>query len=226
MDKNYSQIILNGIKKGDTIGGPYELAKIVSKSISSCNGFNKDDLISHYSVWWKTDAFDTGPTFASVFSKIQNGVKPDIAVQKVHQDFYFNTAGCGPAHRCSPIAGFLYIPTNKLVSIAREEAKITHFDDDAGYGSAIIVMLCRHLIEGKSWEDAKFLLANDEFLQESWYKVKNANLIPDGYIFNVIHSALHFINENKSLEEAIKFSGKANYCAILVSVILSLLNRH
>ena len=114
----------------------------------------------------------------------------------------------------------------QAIQIAREEAKITHFDDDAGYGSAIIVMLCRYLIEGKSWEEAKFLLANDKDLQESWNKVKNAKLSPDGYIFNVIHSALHFINENKSIEEVIKFSGKQNYCAIVFSVLQTLKNKN
>ena len=67
-------------------------------------------------------------------------------------------------------------------------------------------------IEGKSWKKANFLLADDKDLQESWHKVKDAKLSPDGYIFNVIHSALHFLNENKSLEESILiFSKKLSY---------------
>ena len=49
-------------------------------------------------------AFDTGPTYASVFTKIYNGMDPMQAVRKVHEDFGCNTAGCGPAHRATPIA--------------------------------------------------------------------------------------------------------------------------
>ena len=44
------------------------------------------------------------------------------------------------------------------------------------------------------------------------------------YIYNVIFSALHFIKEDKKLTDAIKFSGKANYCSIIYSVIKSCMN--
>ena len=60
---------------------------------------------------------------------------------------------------------------------------------------------------------------------DSWLKVQNAKLKPDGYIFNVIHSALYFITENKSLDDAIKFSGKANYCSVLVGAIMACLKK-
>ena len=223
MNKNNIELILKGIEKGDQIGGPYELAKIFSKSLELNNGFDESDLRNRYLKWWRGDAFDTGPTYASVFNKINKGMEPKLAVKKVHEDFGFNTAGCGPAHRATPLAGFINITTDKLVSLARQEAKITHYDDDAGNGSAIVVLLCRYLIEGKSWEKAKSLIGFHPDLHKNWEKVKNAKLSPDGYIFNVIHSAIYFIDQNKSLSESIQFSGKANYSAILFSVITNLL---
>ena len=66
---DYTNLIIDGIKIGDQIGGPYKLAKIFSKSLKLNNGFNEDDLRLRYLDWWKSNAFDTGPTFASVFSK-------------------------------------------------------------------------------------------------------------------------------------------------------------
>ena len=90
--------------------------------------------------------------------------------------------------------------------MARDEAKITHYHEDAGNGSAIVVMLCRHLLEGKSFEEAKELISTNNELKQSWMKVQNAELKPDGYIFNVIHSALYFIKENKSLEDTFKIT--------------------
>ncbi len=221
--KNYTQLILKGIKKGDQIGGPTELAKILTDSLTANKRFNEQDLRQRYLNWWKSDAFDTGPTYASVFNKIDKGLDPLLAVKKVHEEFGFNTAGCGPVHRATPLAGMLAIPTNQLITLAKQEAKITHFDDDAGNGSAIVIMLCRYLLEGKSFDDAEILISNNKDLKESWTKLQNAKLKPDGYVYNVIFSALHFIKENKSLEDAIKFSGKANYCSIIVSVIMSCL---
>jgi len=142
-----------------------------------------------------------------------------LAVKKVHEDFGFNTAGCGPAHRATPLAGFTNISTHELVSLARQEAKITHYHDDAGNGSAIVILICRYLLEGNSYQDAQKLISKNVELKESWTKITKASLNPDGYIFNVIHSALHFIDNNKSLEDTFKFAGKANYCPIIFSVI-------
>ena len=219
LENFYNELILRGIKEGDQIGGPFELAKIVSKSLKSNNEFNEDDLRKRYLDWWKEDAFDTGPTYASVFNKIEKGMDPELAVKKVHEEFGFSTAGCGPAHRATPLAGMFSIPTNQLIILARKEAKITHYDIDAGNGSAIVIMLCRYLLEGKSFYDAENLVSNDKDLKDSWLKLQKAELKLDGYIYNVIFSALHFIKENKTLADAIKFSGKANYCSIIFSVI-------
>jgi ADP-ribosylglycohydrolase len=216
---NFCDIILEGIKKGDIIGGPYELAKILLKSLEKNKEFNENDLRNRYLDWWKGDAFDTGPTFSNVFNKIEKGMDPKVAVKKVHEEFGYNTAGCGPAHRATPLAGMFNIPTDQLITLAKKEAKITHYDVDAGNGSAIVIMLCRYLLEGKSFYDAKNLVCNDKDLKDSWIKLQKAEIKPDGYIYNVILSALHFIKEEKTLADAIKFSGKANYCPIIFSVI-------
>ena len=219
MNKNNIELILKGIEEGDQIGGPYELAKIFSKSLEFNNGFDESDLRNRYFDWWRGNAFDTGPTYASVFNKIEKGMDPKVAVKKVHEEFGFNTAGCGPAHRATPVAGMLNIQTNQLITLAKKEAKITHYDEDAGNGSAIVIMLCRYLLEGKSFYDTQNLVSNDKDLKDSWIKLQKAELKPDGYIYNVIFSALHFIKEERTLADAIKFSGKANYCSIIFSVI-------
>ena len=86
-------------------------------------------------------------------------------------------------------------------------------------------MLCRYLLEGKTFDEALEMLSKHKDLKLSWIKVQNAELKPDGYIFNVIYSALHFIRENKSLDDAIKFSGKANYCSVLFGAINACLKK-
>ena len=219
-----TEIILEGLKKGDQIGGPYELSKILNTSLEANNGFNKDDLIARYLKWWEEGAFDTGPTYASVFTKLLNGYNHEDAVFKTHNDFDENTAGCGPAHRCTPLAGFIKIPTSELAAIARQEAKITHFHEDAGNGSAIVVLMCRHLLEGKTIDAACRAISFNNDLKESWKKVENGKLSSDGYVYNVIHSALYFIKNNKTLEESIKFSGKANYSSIIFSVLKEIIS--
>jgi len=225
MLNNNINLILEAIKLGDQIGGPTMLATILSESLIEKKEFDENDLRSRYLKWWKVGAFDTGPTFASVFSKIDKGIKPKLAIQKVHNDFGSNTAGCGPAHRATPLAALLDIPINQLILIVKKEAKITHFDKDAGMGSAIIVLLCRYLLEGKNYYDAIKLISENAHLSDSWINIKKSKLRPDGYIFNVIYSALYFIDNNKSLEDTFLFAGKANYCPIIFSVIKSCMSK-
>ena len=122
-----------------------------------------------------------------------------------------------------PLAGFIKIPTNELIDLARQEAKITHYHEDAGNGSAIVVLLCRHLLEGKNIENACLEVSKNKELHQSWKQVEKAKLSPDGYVYNVIHSALYFIKNKSTLEESIKFSGKANYSSIIFSVLNELI---
>ena len=118
MNNNFYKI-LNGINLGDQIGGPFDLASVLIDCIKKNNKFNKEDLFKKYLNWWKNGAFDTGPTFASVFTKIENGMEYDEAVLATHKQFDGNTAGCGPAHRASPFAGFDNIKTEKYLNLKR-----------------------------------------------------------------------------------------------------------
>ena len=88
--KNYSNLILKSIKFGDQIGGPYQLAKILTTNIKQNKGFIATDLTNKYLKWWKDGAFDTGPTFASVFTKIESGMSHDEAVLNTHMRHFIN----------------------------------------------------------------------------------------------------------------------------------------
>ena len=219
-----NKIIFNGYKSGDKNGGPTELAKILSLSINSCNGYNQNDIVKRYLKWWKTDAFDTGPTFAMVFQKVSEGMSIEDASIKVNKTLGGATAGCGPAHRIAPISAFENIPTNELVYYARKEAQITHHHPDSGNCSAVMALLCRYLLKGHSWEESKNLVSKNKNIQSTWIKIRDANLNNGGYVIDVMHSALHFLDRRNSLEESLKFSGSANYCSVIVGIIQEIIN--
>lgn len=220
------KLILDGIKKGDKNGGPTELAKILIESLIACNGFNKKDLKKRYQQWWNTDAFDTGPTFAMVFEKMSQGIKNEKAVLDVNKKLKGSTAGCGPAHRIAPIAGFQNILTNDLIEIARIEAKITHYHPDAGNCSAIMALLCRYLLGGFTWSETKKQVSDNSELKDTWIKIINAKLNNGGYVLDVMHSAFYFLDNDKPLENSLLFAGPANYCPIIVGIIEEIRMNH
>ena len=213
-----------GFQRGDKNGGPTELAKILSNSLIACNSFNQSDLIKRYYHWWNTDAFDTGPTFAMVFQKVSQGILIEDASIQVHKELNGMTAGCGPAHRIAPLAGFKDIPTNQLIDFARQEARITHHHPDAGNCSAVMVLLCRYLIEGNSWAVSKELVSQNKEMKSTWINIQNAKLNKGGYVLDVMHSAFHFLNTEDALEKSLKFAGPANYCPVIVGVIQEIIN--
>jgi len=219
-----SKAIEIGFQRGDKNGGPTELAKILSDSLKACNGFNKSDLIKRYYHWWNTDAFDTGPTFAMVFEKVSKGISIEDASFKVNKQLKGATAGCGPAHRIAPLAGFINIPANQIIDFARQEARITHYHPDAGNCSAVMALLCRYLIEGYSWDESKNFVNQNAELKSTWINIQNANLNKGGYVLDVMHSAFYFLNEKDALEKSLKFAGPANYCPVIVGIIQELLN--
>jgi len=220
-----NESILNGYLSGDKNGGPTELAKILSKSLINCNNFNQSDLVKRYYHWWKTDAFDTGPTFAMVFQKVSQGIPIEDASIEVHKALNGKTAGCAPAHRIAPLAAFEKIPTNKLLDYARQEAKITHYHPDAGNCSAVMALLCRFLLEGHSWTESKDLVSKYEGLQSTWRNIQNANLNNGGYVLDVMHTAFHFLDKEDCLNNSLNFAGPANYCPVIVGVINSIIKK-
>ena len=213
-----------GFQRGDKNGGPTELAKILSNSLVACNGFNQSDLVKRYYHWWNTDAFDTGPTFAMVFQKVSQGISIEDASVQVHKQLNGMTAGCGPAHRRAPLAGFKDIPPNQLIDFAIQEARITHHHPDAGNCSAVMVLLCRYLIEGNSWAVSKELVSQNKEMKSTWINIQNAKLNKGGYVLDVMHSAIHFLNLEDALEKSLKFAGPANYCPVIVGVIQEIIN--
>ena len=216
---DHFELIIGGLKLGDKHGGPTKLAMILNESLNARNGFDKQDLTSRYLEWWKNGAFDTGLTFASVFQKVLNGSSIEKAVQEVHQKVNGLTAGCGPTHRIAPLAAFKDYSINELIECAWQEARLTHYHPDAGNCSAIMVLMCRYLFEGNTWDETKKLISKNHRLKSTWLDIQKASLSNTGYVMDVMHTALYFLEKEDSLKKSLSFAGSANYCPVIVGII-------
>ena len=224
MFMNHSELIIDGLKLGDKIGGPTKLAMILNESLNARNGFDKYDLTSRYLECWKNGAFDTGLTFASVFQKVLNGSSIEKAAKEVHQKVNGLTAGCGPAHRIAPLAAVKDYSINQLIEFSRKEARLTHYHPDAGNCSAVMVLLCRYLLEGNTWDETKKLISKNHCLKSTWLDIQRANLSNTGYVMDVMHAAIYFLEKEDSLKKALSFAGSANYSPVIVGIIENIRN--
>jgi ADP-ribosylglycohydrolase len=109
------------------------------------------------------------------------------------------------------------VPTAKIAVSARTEASITHQHPHAGDAAAVVALLCRYLIEGCSWEEAKRNVSENE--SDAWAAVCSADLSTGGNALDVVRTAIHFLDSDEPLTRALEFSGDQNYCPVVVGAI-------
>lgn len=211
--------ILNGINRGDAIGGPSLMAKIISESLTQKRQIDPDDLVERYTDYSVRDAFDTGPTFALVFSRVQRGQKHTDAVRKAHEALGGKSSGCAPAQRIGCLAACSYVPDVQLGKQARLEASLTHFDPDAGHASAITVWITRLLLRRYDAYDIDRHL--ERYEEWAWKRVTKATVGDGGAGFDAVRTAWHcFLKSDDPLSMAAEISGHKNYAGPIVGAFL------
>lgn len=211
--------ILRGINRGDSIGGPSQMAKIIGESLANKRQIDPDDLIERYTKYSVRDAFDTGPTFALVYSHVRRGKKHPDAVRMAHEALGGKSSGCAPAQRISCLAACSHVPDPQLAKQARLEASLTHYDPDAGHASAIAVWITRLLLRGyDTYEIDGYLGLYEGY---AWKQVSKATIGNGGSGFDTVRTAWHcFLGSNAPLSMVDSICGHSNYAGPIVGAFL------
>jgi ADP-ribosylglycohydrolase/DNA-binding cell septation regulator SpoVG len=217
--------VLLGLAAGDRIGGPTAMALRVAESLVACGLFDSVDLFARYLKWWRSGAFDSGPTAARVFALVESGVSPEEAPARVHGQLLGMTAGCNPAHRVAPLAMCKTLGDAELEGASRAEARLTHYHSLTGDVSATIVRLCRLLICGTPWRSALAIAAIGRFpeTRTAFDLQATTPFSSGGFAPETLRAAIHFLDEERSFRAAfvdsLEFAGPANCCPVLVGSI-------
>lgn len=217
--------VLEGISRGDTIGGPTALASLLWSSLCDLDAFDPSDIVERYMAWWNREGFDTGPTAGAVFNKISQGTPIDEAVAKVDFELAGQTAGIGPAHRNTVLAAASFLSFDELGDCARIEARLTHAHPLAGDVAAASCEIARMLLEGNGWLRAinntqRRTKGDLEAIIGEWMRPPSDQ---SGFSLAVFHAALHFVGTsssfNSALERSCLFSGTGNYAPVLTGAL-------
>jgi ADP-ribosylglycohydrolase len=196
------------------------MAAIVADSIAVHRQVDVKDLVCRYSHWWRSGAFDTGPTFALVFGNIACGLSHDASVLKAHEDLSEQSAGCAPAQRIASIAACHSIPDARLGQQARLEASITHFDPDAGSAAAIVTYLTRLLLRGYSIAEINSYMEWRE--PSGWANVKKAPLGSGGTGYEAVKTAWHcLLVDEVPMQLCERLSGVNNYAGPILGAFMA-----
>lgn len=218
--------ILFGLCAGDQIGGPTRMALELAEYLLTCGRvFRREELLERYVSWFVREGFDTGPVAERVFTLVARGIPSEQAVLRTHEELRRQTAGCNPAHRAVPLAMSAHLRDEELPALARQEAKLTHWDPIAGDVSAAVVVLCRALVRGEQWQAALHKAARHCGV----CNLKLEGGAPDpplsrsGFAPEVLRAAVFFVGDSSdpatALTRSFEFAGPANYCPVLVGAI-------
>lgn len=231
-----------GLVAGDRNGGPQRFALRLARSLVALRRFDPGDVLGRYLEWWRSGAFDTGPTAAHVFQLIEQGVTPERAARLVHEASGGQTAGVGPAHRVTPLGALPIVPAGELLQAARREARLTHWHPLAGWVAGAVALLIRRLVAGQELEAALEASERDVARAAASEADRRAAVVVEilgaalrrelaveragagGYAPETFAAALAFVirydaSFEVALERSIAFAGGANYAPVLVGAI-------
>ena len=106
----------------------------------------------------------------------------------------------------------------------KADAALTHFDPLAGDVAAAVAVLCRVLMDGASWEEAKLVAADGRLPETVAAITEGGGSLPTagGYAPEVLAAAVYFLDRyppDVALAAAKAFAGGANFCPVLVGAI-------
>jgi ADP-ribosylglycohydrolase len=216
--------VIRGLAEGDTIGGPTAIASVLAASVIDTGRYDPQLTADRYLDWWRAEGFDTGPVFALVMAARIEGASTEQAVLETHKTLGGQSGGCNPAHRAPALAVVLDTDLQELVEAVIADAALTHQDPLAGDVAAAVAVLCRVLMDGASWEEAKAVAADGRLPETVAAITWDGDALPTagGYAPEVLAAAVYFL-DRYPLEEALTaakaVAGEANYCPVIVGAV-------
>ncbi|ETO26406.1 hypothetical protein RFI_10731 [Reticulomyxa filosa] len=251
--------LLLGLSAGDRNGGPQRLALLLIlymlKHKEKCHESMETLWSDYYQKWYRNGGFDTGVTFIQIDTALQLNkatiTSPYEAAKQIYEEQSkgkFPPEGIGNAHRNVVLSMTVNNPGLSLTAMAVQESVLTHYSPKCKQIAVCCNVLCRALIQGKTWMEAlqimydsvdtKLLTKEIEamkireiikpFLEPKNSLHKKNKVTPTcfkktGWCVDAFRSALYFVDTYTTFDEAlshsIKFAGPSNYCPVLVGAI-------
>ncbi|MEK9701000.1 MAG: ADP-ribosylglycohydrolase family protein [Deltaproteobacteria bacterium] len=210
------ELILQGISDGDAIGGPFAMASLVAKTLAN-DPYDFDALDKAYRDYYDSGSFDSGPTFEKVHELMANGYTRSEAVVETHRLFNGSTAGCNPMHRFMVIAG-LDVPYERLDSLARRDARMTHHDPIAGTCSSFLIRILRRSLNNEDLVDAQKSVIEET--SPMGLNFRKAWPSKNGFAPEVLCAGIKFAHiKGNGLQQAIAYAGTNNYCPVVTGAL-------
>ena len=154
---------------------PVALARCVAESLVSKRGLDGADVAARYADYYRTAPKDVAGGLRTALAILAEGVDSAEIATRARDLTGEDSADHGTLARAVPLALAFGAKRDRLQMAAVREARVTHFDQDAGAATAALAVLLSFLLEGKGRAES-FDLAWD-WLEENSREVPN--ILPD-----------------------------------------------
>jgi len=186
------------------------MALALAESLLEKRGFDREDVAKRYVEWLRTGPKDVGNTIVASLKRIGEGEEIEEASASVHSETGSKTAGNGTVMRCASLGLAFAGKPEALIEHSRAEARITHFDPRAGFGSAALnLMIASALGPGKD-KGAVVQAAREALAGTGGENVvpdpggkKQVDLRPTGFVLDTLECAVWAFLDGKGFEDCL-----------------------
>lgn len=185
----------------------------LAESIAEKKILDTADVASRYVAWYDTSPEDIGNTTRTALAFIKEGTPLAEASKSAHEATNAMTAGNGTVMRTAPIALLHCGNAKRIIEASVEEARITHWDERAAYGSAalnLIISQCLLATDKKREE----IIDNTAMMMKSYnneiygllrgvLRKPRQLLKTSGYVVHTLETAIWHFVKAKSFEHCI-----------------------
>jgi ADP-ribosyl-[dinitrogen reductase] hydrolase len=173
-----------------------EMALALAESLLAIRKLDTDDLVKHFTDWYRRNPPDVGIHTSSVLHRICAGETWQEATNGL-QAMYPDTAGNGSVMRCWPAAVIAWQNQKLIFDFSRRQSLVTHAHLECSAGCVFINDMLFHLIHGKTLYDAYNAALHEVELPQGLQQTimlaphrKREELRNTGWVRHTIESAL------------------------------------
>lgn len=198
-----------------------QLMVCIAESIAARGGFDAEDVIRRFMVWYDGNPKDVGGITDSALSRMKRGMSWRDATYAAHLEHKGASAGNGAVMRSVPIALLRVHDPNTLMIESRESARLTHWNDLSAHSASALNLAIAALLLGSSLETA--FSAVRKFVSRAAPEVvrtidvaydRQARLGTTGYVLDTLaiawYSAIHTADFESAVALAINMGGDAD----------------
>jgi len=187
-----------------------QMALCIAESLVERRAFDMTDIAHRFLAWYESQPKDIGNITRLALAQLERGVAWQEAGRIAHGLTAGKSAGNGSIMRCAPLALYRWRDDRLLIADSVASSRVTHWDDLACYGAAMLNLTIAELLHGR--RDGAIEVAVEKLAEAAPAvtrrlagvpSLSRSALQPTGFVLDTLEAAVWCWLNAASFEEAV-----------------------